>query len=793
MPTFPQHARDRLAQLSQREQRAGQYRSMMLLRLDEGWRLARGIACMLALGLTLTSALGRAQAPTANAPISEAGCGECHPAQQRAVAGSQHALAMQPATSATVLGDFADATFTKDAVTTRFFRRDGRYFVNTDGPDGKLADFEVRYTFGIDPLQQYLVALPGGRLQALTIAWDTKAKRWFDTYPNERINHKDPLHWTRGAQNWNAMCAACHATEVRKNYDAGKDAYQTTWQALGVGCQSCHGPAAGHVAWAREKRNATAADGKPVDSKAIDGKGGGGTARLRGFDADVSAASGKAQVDACGYCHALRSPLTPGYVVGQPLLDHALPVGLDETHYFNDGQQREEVFVLGSWLQTKMHAKGLVCSDCHDAHTGKTVAPGNAVCTSCHNPSGPAARPHIDVAGLKRRNYDTTEHTHHPAAVTCVECHAPKRAYMVVDPRLDHAFRIPRPDLSVETGAPNACNGCHKDHDAAWATAAVARWYGADRRAEAHYGQALAAAREGRPGAAAGLQRVAGDRAQPAIVRAAAITELSAYPGARSLELARAALHDQDAQVRIAGLEAVVALGGSGAQRDVAPLLSDPVRAVRIEAALRLAAVQSRLPPDRRDAWQAARAELETAAKENSDRPQSWIGLAQIAMATGDRVAAERALRRALQLEPSYVPAIANLADLMRATGRDADGEALLREALRRAPNDIALQQALALALVRQQRKAEALRVLASAQALPTATSRTAYLYALSLADAGRTKEAIAVLEKAARKRADRDLLLALAAYRRAGGDPAGAKAALDWLATINPGDPALL
>lgn len=738
-----------------------------------GLRLAVAASWLAATGVI-------AQAPTY---VPEAPCGECHRVQQQAVAGSQHARAMQRATPETVLGNFDGASFRKDQVTTRFYRRDGRFFVNTDGPDGESADFEVTYTFGVEPLQQYLVELPGGRLQALSIAWDSKAKRWFHTYPNERIDHKDPLHWTGAAQNWNAMCATCHATGVRKNYDPVKDAYRTTWHALGVTCQSCHGPASGHLAWAEARRDAAVAGAaNPIAGKPSE----------RGFIADVTAASGRVQVDACGYCHALRSPLTPGYVVGQPLLDHVLPVSLDEVHYFNDGQQREEVFVLGSWLQTRMHAKGLVCTDCHDAHTGKLIAPGNAVCMSCHNPSGPAARPHIDTSGLKRRAYDTREHTHHAGPVGCVECHAMKRDYMIVDPRLDHAFRIPRPDLSVETGSPNACNGCHKDRDANWAATAAARWIGEARRGEYHYGQALAAARAGRPGAAEGLQRVAGDRTQPAIVRAAAIAELAAYPGTRSLNLAAAALADADAMVRIAGLESMVALGGNDAARLMSPLLSDPLRAVRIEATLRLAPAQSRLPPDRRQAWQKARAEFEAAAAENADRPQSWLGLAQIAMAGGDPAAAERALRQALKLDPSYIPAVANLADVMRATGRDAEGEALLRRATSRAQSDVALQEALALLLVRQQRKPEALRVLASAQALPGASSRTAYLYALSLADAHRTGDAIAVLENAVRKRANRDLLIALANYRRSSGDVAGMKAALEQLAAINPGDPAL-
>ncbi len=729
---------------------------------------------IVALALLLPATALEAQPAAAPTFVAESSCGECHAAQQRAVAGSQHAQAMQPADRDTVRGNFDGATFRKDGVTTRFFRRDGRYFVNTDGPDGKLTDYEIRYTFGVEPLQQYLIELPGGRLQALSIAWDTKAKRWFHTYPGERIDHNDVLHWTRTAQNWNTMCAACHATQVRKNYDPASDAYRTTYAALGVGCQSCHGPASGHLAWSKGN------------------KGAGGDARSKGFGADVSAKSGRTQVDACAYCHALRATLTPDYPVGQPLLDHVLPVGLDGSHYFNDGQQRDEVFILGSWLQSRMHQKGLVCSDCHDPHSGKTRAPGNVLCTGCHNPAGAAAGPHVDTSGLQRKAYDTPAHTHHAKPISCVECHAPKRTYMVVDPRLDHAFRIPRPDLAAETGSPNACNLCHKDRDPKWAAAAVAKWYGPQRRAEYHYGQALASARDGRPGSAEALQRIASDRAQPGIVRAAAIEQLGAYPSRRALELATAALSDDDGLVRIAGVHTVMALDPTTGLRELPARLSDPLRSVRIEAARALAPAVTRLASDRRQAWESARLELEAAAQENADRPHSWLGLAQIAAATGDTTAAERALRNSLKLEPAFVPAAANLADLMRQTGRDQEGEALLRDAVKRAPNEAALQEALALSLVRQKRKPEALQVLARAQKMPSATGHTSYLYAVSLADAGRTREAIAVLEAAAGKRGDRDVLLALASYKRDAGDAAGAKAALDRLAAINPGDPAL-
>ncbi|NML28011.1 tetratricopeptide repeat protein [Zoogloea dura] len=705
--------------------------------------------------------------------VDEAGCAACHAAQQRSHAGSQHARAMQSATAATVKGLFDGGSFRQDGQLTRFFRRGGRFFVNTDGPDGRRRDFEVHHTFGLEPLQQYLVALPGGRLQALTTAWDVKGKRWYSLHPDERIDYRDVLHWSRPPQNWNAMCAACHSTGLRKNYDPVSGRYATTYAAQGVTCQACHGPAGGHLAWARGRRSGEAPPHK-------------------GFAADLRAGNGQVQTEACGYCHVLRATLTSAYPVGQPLLDHALPVGLPAGRYFNDGQQRDEVFNLGSWQQSRMHARGLVCTDCHDAHSGKTRAAGNALCTGCHNPVGPAAGPHVDTRGLQRKDYDSPAHHHHDTPVSCVDCHAPKRSYMGVDPRLDHAFRIPRPDLSAETASPNACNLCHTDKDPAWAAAAVARWYGDGRRAEYHYGQAFAAARGMRPGAAAGLQRIAGDAAQPPIVRAEALEELAAYPGPAAARLALAALADPDGRLRIAAIHAVAALAPREALREVQPLLADPLRAVRIEAARALAPALPQLAPARREAWLAARREAEAAARENADFPQSWLGLAPLLEATGDIGGAEQALRQALRLDPAYLAGIINLADLLRRQGRESDAEALLRDGLKRLPQEAALHEALALGLIRQQRKADALALLTRAAPLPSASGRTAYLHAALLADAGRRNEAIQVLENAARERGERDLLLALAGYQRQAGDTTAAETTLRRLADINPDDPAL-
>ena len=188
--------------------------------------------------------------------IGSGTCRSCHTSEYESWTASHHSQAMQVAESGRVRGDFANAEVTYAGVTSTFFRRSGGFWVRTDGADGRLQDFQVKYTFGVSPLQQYLIEAPDGRVQALSIAWDTRGKeqggqRWFHLYPKERITHTDELHWTGRHQNWNFMCADCHSTNVRKGYDAAQDRFQTTWSEINVACESCHGPGSRHETWAR--------------------------------------------------------------------------------------------------------------------------------------------------------------------------------------------------------------------------------------------------------------------------------------------------------------------------------------------------------------------------------------------------------------------------------------------------------------------------------------------------------------------------------------------------------------
>ena len=180
--------------------------------------------------------------------VGSEACATCHQTEAKLWNESQHKHAMQHANATSVLGDFDNASFDYFDVRSRFFKKDDKFFVETDGPDGRLASFEVKYTFGIEPLQQYLIEFPDGRIQALSIAWDSRPKdqggqHWFHLYPNEQIKHDDVLHWTKLNQNWNFMCAECHSTGVRR----------TMTQLITASAR--HGPKSASAA-----RRATAAD-----------------------------------------------------------------------------------------------------------------------------------------------------------------------------------------------------------------------------------------------------------------------------------------------------------------------------------------------------------------------------------------------------------------------------------------------------------------------------------------------------------------------------------------------------
>ncbi len=597
-------------------------------------------------------------------------CAECHETELKAWTGSHHDQAMQVATPETVLGNFKDQTLEHFGVVSRMFERDGKYWVATQNAAGKTEEYPVKYTFGVAPLQQYLAEFPGGRYQVLPVCWDTEQKRWFHLHPDEPIAPQDPLHWTSWPQTWNHMCAECHSTNLQKNYDPATDTYKTTYSEIDVSCEACHGPGSIHVELAKDK------------SLFWDRRYG------KGLTVNLKDPNNRTQVDTCGQCHSRSALIAAGLEPGKPLADHKMVHLLDGNLYHDDGQIRDEVFEHGSFLQSKMFRKNIKCTDCHDPHTAKLKLQGNQTCTNCHQHSP--------------GKYDTPLHHHHPVGSTgalCVNCHMPQQTYMVVHHRRDHSLRIPRPDLSVKIGTPNACNQCHdslpkpdlKDKSpkqrALVMAAKIVEWYGPQRPDEIHYGEILQAARQSKPIALPQLLKLVKSNDVGPNVRATAVQLLGGYLTAdnantTTTEAIVTASKDDDPLVRAA---AVSVMPASELLIQGERLLQDPIRDVRRQATM----IFNSIPPEQ---WPAKVASLMTAANTDYvegqgatlDTPEGNSNLGMLAYNRGDYAKADQYFAHALKLFP-LAPDAANLraAALIR-QGKTAVAEQVLREAIER-------------------------------------------------------------------------------------------------------------
>jgi tetratricopeptide (TPR) repeat protein/ssDNA-binding Zn-finger/Zn-ribbon topoisomerase 1 len=656
--------------------------------------------------------------------VGRESCAECHPVEHELWQGSHHDLAMEPADETTVLGDFDDATFTHYGVTSDFFRQGDTFMVRTEGPDGQLAEYEVAYTFGFDPLQQYLAKLPNGRMQTLPLCWDTRpaadgGQRWFHIYPDEPIPPDDVLHWTGPAQNWNHMCAECHSTNVRKNYHAAEDHFETTFSEVDVSCEACHGPGSLHVEWARDghREGDPRLVGSVTDSVAV--------VWTIEPDADTAKRSvrrtSQAELETCARCHSRRAMISEDWVPGQSLMNTHRPALLTEELYHADGQILDEVYVWGSFLQSKMYREGVTCTDCHEPHAARVLAQGNALCGKCHLAS----------------KFDMPSHHFHKEGSTgasCVECHMPASTYMVVDPRRDHSLRIPRPDLSVRLGTPNACNVCHADSSYEWAAAAAEEWWGPVSSDEpAHWAETIHAARTWQAGAGEKLVRLAADRSAPAIVRATAVMLLPRDAGAKASDAIQVALNDEDPLVRMAALGLLDSVDPMPRMQIGYRHLSDPVRSVRLEAASTLASVPpGLLPEEQRTKLDEVLEEYRAVQELNADRAEAHLNLGSLHARRGELDEAIREYRIALEIMPSFGPAWVNLADVYRQRGHEAEAERKLRAALEAVPEPADIHLALGLSLVRRGRRAEALAQFEMAAQLQP--DEPYYQYVLSVA-----------------------------------------------------------
>lgn len=705
-------------------------------------------------------------------------CADCHKKEYRKWLKSDHFHAMAVADNTTVLADFDNTSFEKDGIVSRFYIRDNKYFVSTRGPDGRMGEFQITHTFGWKPLQQYLVPFPGGRLQCLPIAWNVKKKKWFHLYPKRHVDPKEWLYWTNQGQNWNSMCADCHSTRLHKGYDPVRETYATTWSEINVGCEACHGPASRHVAWGRLTEPA-----RPDDD---------------GLVVRTTGNSNQQQVELCAPCHSRRSMLGD-YRYRQPdLLDTEAPRILESGLYHADGRIQGEVYVYGSFVQSKMYTRGVRCSDCHDVHTGQTHKSANKLCLQCHQ------------AAL----YDTTTHHFHKkegepgepvygddgtvafavgTGAQCVQCHMPGVVYMGNDYRPDHSIRVPRPDLSLALDTPNACNRCHEKKSRTWAAQYTKKWYGSKEKF--HYGSVFYAAEHDKPSARGGLINVFSDPLSAVIVRATALNLLGRYRGEDILAVFIRALAAEESLIRRTALTALPPMDLNKRIQMVGPLLDDPVKGVRIEAARILAGpAEKRLPADRRKAFDQALKEYIQVARYSADFSISRNNLGALYVQKGDADRAETEFKKAVAIDRDFYTAGLNLAVLYAGQGKKDLAEKQLLEILALNPDLAQAHYSLGLLLAEMHRYRESVSHLQQAATVMVNNGRLYYNLGQLLAFLGRNREAEQSLRRAVELEPDNiTFLAALAKYYLDRKDGTAAAKVADKMSVLAPNHPLVL
>ncbi|WP_109830700.1 tetratricopeptide repeat protein [Reichenbachiella versicolor] len=639
--------------------------------------------------------------------IGKEKCKTCHEDQFKEWKGSHHDQAMKIASDSTVLGNFNNTEFDIKGANYKFFRKGKDFMVNAQNGDNQYQDFKVKYTFGVYPLQQYLIEFQGGKYQTLQACWDSEKGRWMDVQPHFDITHDEWLHWTRGAMNWNSMCADCHSTNLHKNYNPSTQTYNTTFSEINVSCEACHGPGEEHVKFYEDSTKGTPPKlylVKNVDSREL--------------------------VDKCARCHARRGQITPYFDYEGHFSDHYDPALLTTDNYFPDGQIEDEDYVWASFRQSKMFHEGVSCKDCHNMHSLKLKDHTNGLCLQCHD---------VD-------KFNTEKHHFHPVeseSGKCINCHMTGRVYMGNDFRRDHSFRIPRPDQSVIYNTPNACTECHEDKSNEWASKAIENFYG-DKR-PAHFSDLLL---PGQAGNKEKLYQLIDSAEAPEIVRATAIQYLATIADQFDFQRAKKYFNDKSSLIRTHMLRNFHQPNDTWYQSYLNELLNDPNRLVRTAAAKNKLLIDPQADASGqlayKDNWNMMMAQAEFASGQHA--------LAAYYETKGDIEAAKRSYEQALEIDNFYNQARLNLALLNYRQGNIEEAKSLYEKVISQEPDFGYTYYMMGLLLNETGETTEALNNLKIAFQKETNNYRIAYNYALLLHQNKHYSEAIKVVEEASLK-----------------------------------------
>ncbi|WED25605.1 tetratricopeptide repeat protein [Vibrio sp. DW001] len=648
------------------------------------------VIALVLIGAITSSAYG--ESTLENVFVGSQNCESCHEQETKAWQGSHHDKAMQHANDESVLGDFDNAELRYQNEVNRFFKKGNAYWVNIQDENGIFHDYKISFTFGFDPLQQYMVEFPDGRIQLIPFAWDSRSEaengqKWFYLYPS--MNPTSSFFWTNSGQNWNYTCADCHSTNLKKNYDAESDQYATTWSEIDVNCEACHGPASQHVLWANKKIE--------LEDKHF------------GFQRDLSKSVKQWQfiegqstlqptsiestdlVSTCAQCHSRRVQLNDSVDHTQSEFGDKYELNLISPDiYYPDGQIFDEDYVYGSFLQSKMATKGVVCTDCHDPHTAQLVVSEEAVCLQCHLPN----------------KYSSIEHSHHDPGSEgdrCVNCHMPETNYMQIDPRRDHAWHIPNPTRSNQMNTPDVCTDCHSDKNPQWAVSYINQWFpDSTRNKEKHFSLAYFAGEIGHSAAEQALGYIALDNNQTDIIRASALSRLSNIDGKFATIAAMRGSKDTSSLVRFAVVSATSSYNNEDRWTLLSPLLDDPILMVRTATAGALIQDWSSLNLAQQTRLSPALNEYMEIQRYNSDRAFARTNLGNVFRAQGAFESAVTNYQGAIEIEPYFETSYVNLADLYREQNRDDLAKVTLEKGTKNAPNSAAIQFSLGLLHLRQ-------------------------------------------------------------------------------------------
>ncbi len=691
--------------------------------------------------------------------LGDQACKSCHSNEYHQWLQSDHFMAMQPPNDSTVKGDFNNASYTADGVTSHFFKKEGKFFINTEGDDGKNHDYSVKFIFGYKPLQQYLVEFPGGRMQVPRLSWDTKQKKWFNQYAGQKIAAHDWLHWTGNAQNWNTMCASCHSTNLQKNYNTDADSYSTTYSVINVSCESCHGAGKLHIDFVNGD-----------DYK----KGN----KVAGSYLTLAKNSGQlAQINACAPCHARKSNISASEIASSEIMDNYIPEIPTTEHFYADGQVNDEDYIYTSFLQSKMFRHGIKCSNCHNPHSTKLIVGGNQTCLQCH-----------------AKKYDEPTHTFHAAGVVasdCVSCHMPSKLFMGNDLRHDHSFRVPRPDLSMKYGTPNACTNCHNNRTAQWAADAVSKWYGSARKY--HFADDLIPGSKSDENSEVHLIKLLKDTAVPNIIKATAANYLGNIQTQNSLQALINLLSNTDAQTRYSALRSLANFQPQSWLDAVGPLLSDKVRAVRIAAADLYSTIpEQEIPQAYTPVFASARNELQNYLFYQADFSVGNLMIADHYLQQKDYFNAEKFYLRGLKKDSLMNYGRLNLSSAYSAQGKNDLALQELETAVKIDPANDRVYYNLALLNNEQNNKAAAEKYFAKAVQLKSVNPRLYYNYGLFLNEGKRYTEAEIVLQKGlAINPADPQLYYVLTIVYIRSNNKVKAKQSATKLKQLDPNNPA--